>query len=227
MSSPFFCNGTVVLADRLLVDGVIGVNDTRITTISRSNSGEAGSGERVDLDNGYLVPGFVDLHVHGGAGADFMDGTADAFRTVCQAHARHGTTSLLPTTTVARHDQHLAFLDVCRRLKAEGTGGAHILGAHFYGPYFAPEARGCHPAAPVRPPRPEEFEEYLAFADCITTATVAPELAGAEAFVRACRARGIHCNAGSAPCPTAPGCAKARLTPCAGVSSKRRCSSTS
>src|SRR5262249_33620860 len=144
----------------------------------------------------YLVPGFIDLHVHGGAGADFMDGTADAFRTVCRAHARHGTTSLLPTTTVARHEQHLSFLDVCRRLKHEGTGGARILGAHFYGPSFALEARGCPPAAPVRPPTPAEYAQYLAYADSICTATVAPELPGAEAFVRACRERGIRCNAG-------------------------------
>jgi N-acetylglucosamine-6-phosphate deacetylase len=125
-----------------------------------------------------------------------MDGTEQAFRTVCRAHALHGTTSLLPTTTVARHNQHLAFLRVCRKLKQEGTGGARILGAHFYGPYFAAEARGCHPGAPVRPPCPEEYEQYLAFADCIATATVAPELPGAEAFVRACRQRGIRCNAG-------------------------------
>jgi N-acetylglucosamine-6-phosphate deacetylase len=125
-----------------------------------------------------------------------MDGTEDAFRTAIRAHTRHGTTSILPTTTVARHEQHLAFFDVCRRLKTEGTGAARILGAHFYGPYFAPEARGCHPAEPVRPPVPEEFEQYLRYADCIATATVAPELPGAEQFVRACRARGVRCNAG-------------------------------
>jgi N-acetylglucosamine-6-phosphate deacetylase len=138
----------------------------------------------------------VDLHVHGGAGADFMDGSDEAFRTVCQAHLRHGTTSLLPTTTVARHEQHLDFLERCRRLKQEGTGGARILGAHFYGPYFAPEARGCHPLKPTRPPQRVEYEQYLNYADCIVTATVAPELPGAEAFVRACRAHGIRCNAG-------------------------------
>jgi N-acetylglucosamine-6-phosphate deacetylase len=125
-----------------------------------------------------------------------MDGTDDAFRTACRAHARHGTTSLLPTTTVARHEQHLAFLDVCRRLKRGGTGGARILGAHFYGPYFAPEARGCHPSAGLRAPTPGEYEQYLAHADCITTATVAPELPGAREFVLACRRRGIRCNAG-------------------------------
>jgi N-acetylglucosamine-6-phosphate deacetylase len=125
-----------------------------------------------------------------------MDGTREAFRTVCRAHGRHGTTSLLPTTTVARHEQHLAFLEQCRALRGRKTGGARILGAHFYGPYFAQEARGCHPGGPVRPPDPAEYPDYLAYAPDIATATVAPELPGAAEFVRACRARGIRCNAG-------------------------------
>jgi N-acetylglucosamine-6-phosphate deacetylase len=192
MKSLFFRGGTIVLENRLLTDGFVEVEDGQITAVGQGGSPSL---DTIDLQGGYLVPGYVDLHVHGGAGTDFMDGTEEAFRTVCQAHARHGTTSILPTTTVARHEQHLAFLDVCQRLKRCGTGGAVILGAHFYGPYFAPEARGCHPAEPVRPPTPEEYEQYLAF-DCITTSTVAPELPGAEGFVRACRARGIRCNAG-------------------------------
>ncbi len=196
MPRLLFTGGTVVLADRLLTDGCVEVDGPQITAIHASAMPVGPPVKVVDLAGGYLVPGFVDLHVHGGGGADFMDGTADAFRTVCRAHARHGTTSLLPTTTVARHEQHLAFLEVCRQLKHEGTGGARILGAHFYGPYFAVEARGCHPGAPVRPPAPEEYEQYLAYADGLTTATVAPELPGAEAFVRACRARGVRCNAG-------------------------------
>jgi N-acetylglucosamine-6-phosphate deacetylase len=124
-----------------------------------------------------------------------MDGTTDASRAICQAHGRHGTTSLLPTTTVARHDQHLAFLEVCRSLKESATGGARVLGAHFYGPYFAAEARGCHPGDAVRPPHEDEYRQYLDF-NCIRRATVAPELPGAEPFLRACRARGIGCNAG-------------------------------
>lgn len=195
MGDLLFTGGTLVLEDRLLPDGQLEVTEGRIVAVYPQNK-TAAAGERIDLRGGYLVPGFVDLHVHGGANSDFMDGSAEAFRTVCQAHARHGTTSLLPTTTVARHDQHLAFLTTCRRLRREGTGGARILGAHFYGPYFAAEARGCHPAASVRPPIPAEYGQYLEFADCIATATVAPELPGAEAFVHACRARGVRCNAG-------------------------------
>jgi N-acetylglucosamine-6-phosphate deacetylase len=193
--SLLFSGGTVVLPDRLLPDGQVRVVGDRIAEVSPGPVPAAGA-PRVDLRGGYLVPGYVDLHVHGGAGADFMDGTPEAFRAVIRAHTRHGTTSILPTTTVARHDQHLAFLDVCRALKRDGTGAARILGAHFYGPYFAPEARGCHPGAAVRPPTPAEYGQYLDYADCIATATVAPELPGAEGFVRACRARGIRCNAG-------------------------------
>jgi len=197
MISLLFHGGTIVLEDRLLPDGQVEVNDSRIAAVRSSSSPATGSSlTTIDLAGGYLVPGYVDLHVHGGGGADFMDGTEAAFQTICAAHARHGTTSLLPTTTVARHEQHLVFLELCRRLQGSGTQGARILGAHFYGPYFAREARGCHPALPVRPPVPEEYGAYLDYADCIATATVAPELPGAEMFVRACRARGIRCNAG-------------------------------
>jgi len=192
-----FTNGTIVLADRLLAEGQVEVTGPRIRSVEPACGAVTvpHGTQMVDLNGGYLAPGFVDVHVHGGAGHDFMDGTDAAFRAVCQAHARHGTTSLLPTTTVARHDQHLAFLRVCRELREAATGGARILGAHFYGPYFAKEARGCHPGDSVRPPRAEEYEQYLA-SECIVRATVAPELPGAEAFVQACRARNIGCNVG-------------------------------
>jgi N-acetylglucosamine-6-phosphate deacetylase len=197
MTTLLFHGGTVVLEDGLLPNGQVHINEDRILAIHASSSPPAEAAARiVDLAGGYLIPGYVDLHVHGGAGADFMDGTEAAFQAICLAHARHGTTSILPTTTVARHEQHLGFLDLCRRLQRAGTAGARILGAHFYGPYFAREARGCHPAAPVRAPLPEEYGDYLEYADTIATATVAPELPGAEAFVRACRERGIRCNAG-------------------------------
>jgi N-acetylglucosamine-6-phosphate deacetylase len=190
-----FTNGTIILPDRLAPAGQVGVAAERIDLVTESPVGLPTDRTVIDLAGGYLAPGFVDIHVHGGAGHDFMDGTETAFRTICQAHASHGTTSILPTTTVARHEQHLAFLEVCHHLRNQVIGGARILGAHFYGPYFAKEARGCHLADAVRPPNSQEYEQYLDF-DCITRATVAPELPGAEAFVRACRARGIGCNAG-------------------------------
>lgn len=194
--SSVLANAKVILPDRIVDSGWVVIDGNRIASLGDGVPPSSPSSPAVDLHGHFLAPGFIDLHVHGGAGADFMDGTRDAFRTVCVAHARHGTTSLLPTTTVARHEQHLAFLETCRALKRDGTGGARILGAHFYGPYFALDARGCHPAAPVRPPAPGEYAQYLVYSDCISTATVAPELPGAEGFVRACRNHGIRCNAG-------------------------------
>src|SRR5438128_1362086 len=116
----FFQDGTIVLEDRLLPTGIVEVAGTQIHAVYPGSVAQV-DGECIDLEGGYLVPGFVDLHVHGGDGADFMDGDADSFRTICRAHVRHGTTSLLPTTTVARHEQHLAFLETCRRLKHEET----------------------------------------------------------------------------------------------------------
>jgi N-acetylglucosamine-6-phosphate deacetylase len=193
---PLFFRGVTVLPDRVFPTGEIEVLGDRITAVRESPGPIPDGATVIDAGDGYLGPGYVDLHVHGGAGADFMDATADAFRAVCRAHAAHGTTSLLATTTVARHEQHLAFLETCRTLKREGSGGARVLGAHFYGPYFTAEARGCHPGAFVRAPTADEYNEYLSYADILTTATVAPELPGAEEFVRACRERGVRCNAG-------------------------------
>jgi N-acetylglucosamine-6-phosphate deacetylase len=198
MGNCLFVDGDIILPDRILENGAVLVSGDRIQAVFPAGVPLPDNIERtIDLHgNCYLSPGFVDLHVHGGASADFMDGSETAFRTVCAAHARHGTTSLLPTTTVARHEQHLTFLRICQHLKNEGTGTARILGAHFYGPYFAEAARGCHPAAALRPPRMDEVNNYLHFADAICRATVAPELPGAEEFVRACRASGIRCNVG-------------------------------
>jgi N-acetylglucosamine-6-phosphate deacetylase len=192
-----FRNGYIVTERELLANGVVLTDGGRISYVGPGlEAPPSPDATLIDLQGGYLVPGFVDIHVHGGAGADFMDGTEDAWRTVCRAHARHGTTSLTPTTTVGRHDQLLRFLELAHKFRKGETTGARVLGAHFYGPYFAKEARGCHPGDSVRPPTPDDYEPYLKYADDIRNATVAPELPGAEAFVKACRAKGIRCNAG-------------------------------
>jgi N-acetylglucosamine-6-phosphate deacetylase len=191
-----FLNGTIVQPNGLIPNGEVLTMDDRIQHVGPADVGSSWGLTFVDLEGGYLLPGFIDMHVHGGNNADFMDGTAAAFRTALLAHARHGTTSCTPTTTVARQDQHIRFLELVREFRRTPYLGAKILGAHIYGPYFAPGARGCHPAAAVRPPTPADYEPYLAFAAEIRTATVAPELPGAEEFVRACVAKGVRCNAG-------------------------------
>jgi N-acetylglucosamine-6-phosphate deacetylase len=99
MKMKVFVNGTAVLADRLLEDAQIVCDGGRILSVTRQRRNLPKEAEVIDARGGYISPGFVDIHVHGGAGADFMDVTAEAVRTVCQAHARHGTTTIFPTTT--------------------------------------------------------------------------------------------------------------------------------
>lgn len=101
------------------------------------------------------------------------------------------------TTTVARHDQILATLELTRQFRrTPEPNGARVMGAHFYGPYFRYEARGAHPGAEVRPAIRQEFDEYLKYADDLVTATVAPEIGGAKDFALACRAKGVRTNVG-------------------------------
>ena len=150
---------------------------------------ESPPGDAIRWD-GFIAPGFFDIHVHGGDGADFMDGTVEAFQAVCKAHARHGTTRLLATSTVAPAEQIDQFLKICDALLEQPTGGARVAGAHFYGPYFAPAAKGCHPGDGLGDPenlKPERFLRHR----CVRTATVAPELAGTKEFLLECQSRGI------------------------------------
>lgn len=203
MKRELLLTGTLVLPDRLLPGGAVLIRDGRIVAVDAEAAVRAAIDPAtttiIDAGDGYVCPGFVDVHVHGGLGADFMDGTAEAYRTALIAHARHGTTSLTPTTTVARHDQIMTVLELTRRFMqpaADGDVLPRVLGAHFYGPYFRYEARGAHPGAAIRPPIEKEYGAYLDFADAMASATVAPELPGAEEFARACVAKGVLLNTG-------------------------------
>jgi N-acetylglucosamine-6-phosphate deacetylase len=195
-------NATVVLPDRLMEGGAVHVRDGRITAIGPRDEFPPFDGHTIDAAGKFAAPGFIDMHVHGGGGADFMDGTADAFATAIRSHTRHGTTTIIPTSTVARHQQTLGFLDACRSFKRRGPDASHglcrVAGAHLYGPYFAEEKVGCHPKEEARPPTPAEYEQYLAFAGdgTLLTATCAPELPGAADFYRAARSRGVRLNSG-------------------------------
>src|SRR5687767_5035225 len=161
-------NATLVLPDREIRGGTMDVANGRITAVGEAQAPGAWSGQTVDAAGAYVTPGFVDLHVHGGDNADFMDGTVEAFETVARAHARHGTTSIVPTSTVARHEQTLGFLENTRALRRRGAepqrGLCRVAGAHLYGPYLNEEKVGCHPKDPARPPIPAEYEPYLEFA---------------------------------------------------------------
>ena len=195
MTTSWVFRGQIVLPDRIQRGGIV-VRQGRIAEMLDAES-TLPEATLVDAGDGYICPGFVDLHVHGGAGGDFMDGTAESFLLALRSHARHGTTRMAITTTVATHEKILATLEQTRQFRrTPDPSGARVMGAHFYGPYFRYEARGAHPGAAVRPAVQEEFDQYLEYADDLVTATVAPEIEGAKEFALACRAKGVRTNVG-------------------------------
>lgn len=180
MTSTLFMNGTVVLPDGLIENGMVVCDGSQIVSVGHRKR-QPKTVEIVDADSGYISPGFVDIHVHGGAGADFMDGTIDAVRTACTAHARRGTTTIFPTTTTGSFEQIMAMIHACADAKKHPGTTASIAGIHLYGPYFAEDKVGCHSADGCRPPEVGEFQKYFA-TKLIRIATCAAELPGAAEF---------------------------------------------
>jgi len=152
---------------------------------------------KIDAQKGFIGPGYVDIHVHGGDGADYMDGTEEAVRISNRAHARHGTTTIFPTTTTGSVKQIEAMLYACKTVKKDWSvkDGARVAGVHFYGPYFAEDKVGCHLKSGRRNP---SRREYLKDFDLgiIQIATCAAELPGAEAFYREASRRGYLVTCG-------------------------------
>lgn len=185
--------GTLLLPERA-ISGVLSFNNGVIVGVDPLAPG-APPPPGARAWPGFVAPGFVDIHVHGGAGHDFMDGTSLAFQQVCRAHARHGTTSLLATSTVAPYWMIERFLHAAEGLIDKPTGGARVAGVHLYGPFFAPSAKGCHPDAGLAAPADCDFRRILN-PSVVRTASVAPELHGAREFASTCRELGVRLNLG-------------------------------
>ena len=198
-----FVNANVVLPDRILSDASVQVQKGLIHQIDSTSNFSVTEvpTEVIDVEGDYLCPGFIDIHVHGGGGADFMDGSRKAFEKVLRSHGRHGTTSLVCTSTVAQPEQILVFLSLVREFKNTPTNrdlhpAARVLGAHLYGPYFRCEAIGCHPVDLYQIPDTDTYNSYLTFSEVIIKASIAPELPESKAFAQACAKRGIILGVG-------------------------------
>ena len=180
-----FVGGTVVLPNRLVDNGVVVCRESKITYVGTSTKRIPQSAKLVDAKGGFISPGLVDIHIHGGAGCDVMDGTPQAVRTVCQSHAKHGTTTIFPTTSTGSDDQINAMIDSCHEVARnwDTESGAQIGGVHLYGPYFAADKAGCHSQSHCRNPTAKEFKKYFRHGN-IKVATCAAELPGAVPFYR-------------------------------------------
>jgi N-acetylglucosamine-6-phosphate deacetylase len=175
-----FVNGTLTMAE-----------DGRISSIS---------GQSVDTktvrDAGLpiILPGFVDLHVHGGGGCDVMDG-GESCRKIARTHVQYGTTTLLATTMTAPYsDLHRAFTDMAAVVGKREANAARVLGVHLEGPYINPGKLGAQPDF-ARPVEPDELAQLHALA-AIKLITMAPEVPGNNARIAALVAAGFKVQIG-------------------------------
>lgn len=174
-------NTNIIFPD-CIKKGSVKIENGKLKEIGSSISGDDSI---IDGEGLYLSPGFIDIHIHGAAGADTMDGSYDALNTISKAIAMHGTTSFLPTTMTMGKDSIKTALESISIAKQKGTDGANVLGCHLEGPFISSSAIGAQNPKYVLKPSVEDFLDIAgSHMDDVITLTIAPEVEGAEELIR-------------------------------------------
>ena len=200
-------NGTIITGGESFIGNVVLKNGT-IDYVGTENPQVSDDVRVIDAKGLYVSPGFIDMHTHGAGGADFMDGTVDAYLTAARMHAVHGTTLLYPTTLTSTNEALFASFETYRKAEEMNMDGARFGGMHLEGPYFSPVYAGAQDPRYLRNPRPEEYLEILDRCPALARWSFAPELEGAEEFAAELKKRGIvasigHTNATFQECDAA------------------------
>lgn len=150
-----------------------------------------------DAGESTITPGFIDVHIHGGAGFDVMDATYESLDGISRHLAAAGVTSFLPTTVTASWEDTIAVVSATAEAMEIGTSGAQILGVHLEGPYLNPDKKGAQYPDFLREPSVQEFREKLGtLSSIVRIVTVAPELPGATDLIRYLAVRNINVSMG-------------------------------
>lgn len=200
-------NACIVLPDKVLPNRNLLVKDGKIADLNFGGNlfnRKDQMSESVDIDGtvidaagGYVLPGFIDVHVHGGGGVDFMDATAESFETAVKTHLQHGTTMLLPTAMTASEEDLAGFIQAYQKFKKESPYACITPGVHLEGPYFSganAKSSGAQPGNLLRLPQEREIRHLLELAEgAILRWDAAPELEGADMFARLMKENGVLC----------------------------------
>ena len=183
-------NGKIITPSSIIEGGCVLITGDTITAVSERNI-DVNDAIEIDAKEKYISPGFIDIHVHGGGGYDFMDATETAFLTIAETHARYGTTAMLPTTLTATKELLIQTLDAFESAKTKNTNGAQLLGMHLEGPYISTNQIGAQDPRFIRDPNPGEYKVILSNYSCIKRWSAAPELNGAIEFGRYLKSKNI------------------------------------
>ena len=183
-----FVNGRILTPKGWLDGGSIVTDGNRIRCVSNIDLHVVGA-EIIDVNGGYIVPGGIDMHTHGGGGRDFIEGCEDAFREAVNAHLKHGTTSIYPTLSSSTIPTIEAACNVCEKLMAEEN--SPVLGLHIEGSYINPKEAGAQNPVLIKAPVIYEYETLLSKYKCIKRWDEAPELPGSVRFIKTCNMHGV------------------------------------
>ena len=176
-------NGKIITPKSILENASLIVLDGKISGIEKGNPNISDALE-IDAKGQYISPGFIDIHLHGGGGSDFMDGTPEAFLNIAETHAKYGTTAMFPTTLTAEPEDLVATMESFEIAKSRNKNGASLLGMHLEGPYFAINQKGAQDPRFIRNPEEAEYKKLIKNYKSIKRWSAAPELPGAIEFGR-------------------------------------------
>ena len=176
--TPFqLINGKAIIVEKGKIIEIINEEELNTATLKGV--------EIIEAKDKFVVPGYIDIHIHGGGGSDVMDGNYEAINQIAITHSRFGTTAFLPTTmTMSKNKIIRSLRSICKAVE-KGTTGAEILGIHLEGPYINPEKKGAQKEEDIKKISIEEFSEFnQASGNLIRLVTIAPEMPGAVDFIR-------------------------------------------
>ncbi|GAB3514976.1 N-acetylglucosamine-6-phosphate deacetylase [Emticicia fontis] len=177
-------NAQVITPHEILENATLVVKDGKIDGVF-TNTVDIEEAHTIDAEGNFVSPGFIDIHLHGGGGYDFMDNTIKAFQQIAITHARYGTTAMIPTTLTSTKENLIKTLETYELTTKTQYKGACFLGVHIEGPYFAMSQRGAQDPKYIRLPDAGEYNEILNRFPFITRWSAAPELPGAIEFGKA------------------------------------------
>lgn len=187
-----YINAFIYQLDHVLEQASLTVEHGRITAIEASGSNvdvqdvnDLGSVDVIDVNGAHLVPGFIDVHVHGGGGVDVMSGSASDVDTMSRFHAAHGTTAFLPTTMTQEESVLEQAVRAVATAMVHGTSGAEVLGIHVEGPFLNVKRCGAQNPQHIRAVSKQELNRWIELSNGnVRCMTIAPELEGAIDLIR-------------------------------------------
>jgi N-acetylglucosamine-6-phosphate deacetylase len=195
MLSYLLHNAVVYTPAGAIFSGWLRVEDSRIHSLGAGPAPKGSPEMRIDCEGGALLPGFIDLHVHGAMGHEVMDANPAGLREMASFYAAHGVTGFLATTWTASQPAIRRVLDVLGPLVGPLQGGATLLGFHLEGPYLNPARCGAQDKTLIRPAGREEAREFLE-SGWVRLIALAPEIPENLWLVDECVRRGVTVSAG-------------------------------